>query len=67
MCVSGSGMGVPGSSFTDIDSGTSKVVTEALIMLEKPAQLEFAHRLFGGALHGGVGGSNKGRAMICFV
>ena len=45
-------MGVPRRSLTDIDSGTSKVVAEALIMLEEPAKFEFVHRLFGRALHG---------------
>ena len=45
-------MGVPRRSLTDIDSGTSKIVAEALIMLEEPAKFEFVHRLFGRALHG---------------
>lgn len=45
-------IGVPRRSFTDIDSGTSKVVAEALIMLEEPAKFEFVHRLLGRALHG---------------
>lgn len=57
-------MGVPGSSVADIDPGTSKVVTEALIMLEEPAQFEFAHRLLGWALHGGLRGSNNDGTMI---
>jgi hypothetical protein len=48
-----SGMGVPGRGFTDIDSGTRKVVAEALIMLEEPAKFELAHRLLAGTLHGG--------------
>jgi len=59
-------MGVPGSSFTDIDSGTSEVIAEALIMLEKPAKFEFAHRLLGGALHGGLGALNNDRSIIGF-
>lgn len=45
-------IGVPRRSFTDIDSGTRKVVAEALIMLEEPAKFEFDHRLLGRALHG---------------
>ena len=60
-------MGVPGSSFTDIDSGTSEVIAEALIMLEKPAKFEFAHRLLGGALHGGLGALNNDRSIIGFL
>ena len=45
-------MGVPRRSLTDIDSGASKVVAEALIMLEEPAKFELVHRLLGRALHG---------------
>jgi len=55
-----------GSSFTDVHSGTAEVFMEALIMLEKPPQFEFAHRLLGGALHDGLRGSNKDRTMIGF-
>jgi hypothetical protein len=57
-------MDIPRRSFTDIDSGTSKVVTEALIMLEEPAKFEFVHRLLGWALHGRLRGSNSDEIMI---
>ncbi len=60
-------MGVPRRSFADIDSGASKVVAEALIMLEEPAKFEFVHRLLGRALHGKLWGSNNDGIMIGFV
>lgn len=60
-------MGIPGRSFTDIDSRTGKVIAKALIMLEQSAKLEFAHRLLRGALHGGLRGSNSDGIIIGFV
>jgi len=60
-------MGVPIRSFTDIGSGTSVVVPEALIMLEEPAKFEFVHRLLGRALHGRLRGTNSDGIRIGFV
>jgi hypothetical protein len=43
------------------------VFAEALVVLEQPAELELAHRLLGGALHGGRRGANNDGIMLEFV
>lgn len=67
MAQENSGVDIPRRSFADIDSGTSKVVAEALIMLEEPAKFEFVHRLLVWALHDRLRGSNSDVIMIVVV